>query len=245
MHVKLRKLVALLPLLVAGFTPNEAETPAVEAYYQYRLLKEAAPPREVKSFRAYDSGLAPRMESGLLFTYKSRSARRVELAGSFNEWKPVPLVRGDNGVWYYLLANLTDPGEIRYKFLVDGLWTRDPRNTATEDDGTGSYVSVAPHEGSSEGTHLTYRIVGKNLIEFRLYKPDARMISLVGDFNNWNPENDLMKRERNGVWRLQKKLRKGNYRYKYLVDGAWSVDTFNSSTSRDDLGKLCSRLMVE
>jgi 1,4-alpha-glucan branching enzyme len=167
------------------------------------------------------------------------------VAGSFSEWKPVPMMRGDNGVWFYLLAGLEEPGEISYKFVVDGLWTSDPRNTGTQDDGGGSYVSLAPHEGSGEGTHLTYRLLEKNVVEFRLYRPEARMISLVGDFNNWNPENDLLRRDATGTWRLRKRLPKGNYRYKYLVDGAWSVDVYNSDTSRDDIGKLCSRILVK
>ena len=39
---------------------------------------------------------------------------------------------------------------------------------------------------------------------FRLWAPNARAVSVVGDFNNWNPEVNPMTRleHSNGVWEL-------------------------------------------
>ena len=46
-------------------------------------------------------------------------------------------------------------------------------------------------------------------VEFQIYKPNASVISLVGNFNQWNPEHDYLHRDRNGIFKLRKKLRPG------------------------------------
>lgn len=54
-------------------------------------------------------------------------AKRVCVAGSFNDWKPetAPLVPKDNGRW---VGDLTiKPGRYEYLFVVDGQWLPDPR----------------------------------------------------------------------------------------------------------------------
>jgi len=53
-------------------------------------------------------------------------AKRVCVAGSFNEWKPerAPLVPMGNDRW---VGDLTiDPGRYEYLFVVDGQWLPDP-----------------------------------------------------------------------------------------------------------------------
>jgi 1,4-alpha-glucan branching enzyme len=62
-------------------------------------------------------------------------ARRVEVAGDWNQWRPVPLRRADNGVWYLDLA--IAPGVYRYAFRIDGQTWQVPRGVAAVDDGFG------------------------------------------------------------------------------------------------------------
>ncbi len=52
--------------------------------------------------------------------------QRVELAGSFNGWEPdqCRMTRQKDGSFRKRLR--LDPGEHRYKFLVDGKWVEDP-----------------------------------------------------------------------------------------------------------------------
>ena len=57
------------------------------------------------------------------FEYKSASAKRVSLAGSFTKWKETGMAK-KNGVWkadVYIL-----PGNYLYHFVVDGKKTVDP-----------------------------------------------------------------------------------------------------------------------
>lgn len=60
--------------------------------------------------------------------------------------------------------------------------------------------------------------------EFRLLRPDARQVYLVGDFNDWQ-ENDLpMSKSDEGEWVCRLPLPEGVYQFKYLVDGEWCED---------------------
>jgi len=60
------------------------------------------------------------------FTFAASSARKVSLAGDFNNWNPedMPMYKGANGVWY-LTVSLT-PGTHEYRFIADGVWLDDP-----------------------------------------------------------------------------------------------------------------------
>ncbi len=61
-------------------------------------------------------------------------------------------------------------------------------------------------------------------IEFRLYRPDARWASVVGDFNNWDESSLPMSRTGTGHWACRLKLPDGVYQFRYLIDGEWYVD---------------------
>ena len=51
-------------------------------------------------------------------------AKSVFVAGSFNEWNPVPLTRSNDGKWVGDLTGIS--GRHEYLFVVDGQWLPDP-----------------------------------------------------------------------------------------------------------------------
>ncbi|WP_299671116.1 hypothetical protein [uncultured Polaribacter sp.] len=68
-------------------------------------------------------------------------AEKVILAGSFNNWSEnaYRMIRTENG-WKYT-TKLTG-GKHHYKFIVDGNWKLDPKNSVKEYDGGGNVNSV-------------------------------------------------------------------------------------------------------
>jgi 1,4-alpha-glucan branching enzyme len=65
-------------------------------------------------------------KSQVTFVYQPvNGAHKVLLAGSFNNWEPAgcPMTRQKDG-WFRKRLTL-EPGEYRYKFLVDGQWVED------------------------------------------------------------------------------------------------------------------------
>jgi hypothetical protein len=69
------------------------------------------------------------------------------------------------------------------------------------------------------------RAAGETGIPFAIEAPSASSISVVGDFNDWNPSVTPLERSSDGRWIVRLKLRPGRYRYSYLVDGTrWVAD---------------------
>ena len=64
-------------------------------------------------------------------------------------------------------------------------------------------------------------------IQFSLGGVGAKKVSLVGEFNNWNPDADPMQRDENGIWTKVKLLPPGSIEYKFWVDGEWMQDPEN------------------
>jgi 1,4-alpha-glucan branching enzyme len=60
------------------------------------------------------------------FKFPAPAARRVSLAGDFNNWDPedMPMYKGSDGVWY--LSVSLAPGRYEYRFIADGAWQDDP-----------------------------------------------------------------------------------------------------------------------
>ncbi len=61
-------------------------------------------------------------------------------------------------------------------------------------------------------------------VEFRFFRPEARRITLAGDFNGWHRTSLLMTKGHDGWWRYQLKLAPGCYQFRYLGDGQWYTD---------------------
>lgn len=60
--------------------------------------------------------------------------------------------------------------------------------------------------------------------EFYFYRPGARTVFLVGDFNGWRQQELPMVADRHGYWRTQLHLPPGEYKFRYLADGRWYTD---------------------
>lgn len=61
-------------------------------------------------------------------------------------------------------------------------------------------------------------------ISFEFYAPQAKVVRLAGDFNDWNPSKCLLKKGLDGKWQITLQLKPGRYEYRYQVDGNWQND---------------------
>ena len=75
-------------------------------------------------------------------------------------------------------------------------------------------------------------------IYFRLEAPDARRVSVVGDFNDWNPERHPLHTTPSGVWECQPPLPAGRYVYAFVVDGVTRPDPRCSRQERLATGEV-------
>lgn len=62
---------------------------------------------------------------------------------------------------------------------------------------------------------------------FRLDAVEARHVSVIGRFNDWDPEASPLTRRRSGVWETTLDLDPGRWPYLFVVDGEWRRDPDN------------------
>jgi len=76
------------------------------------------------------------------FKLYAPQAKRVSLAGSFNNWntKTLSAKKDSKGNWQVKVS--LKPGKYEYKYFVDGSWLNDPRCTACVANSFGSQNCV-------------------------------------------------------------------------------------------------------
>jgi hypothetical protein len=102
----------------------------------------AAPPAVVASAPAAVADVFDKRVR-VRFQFQARGARRVALAGSFNQWRSDDIVlepSSGDGVFVGTLE--LPPGDYEYMFVVDGKWTTDPAAGERRDDGFGRQNSL-------------------------------------------------------------------------------------------------------
>ena len=76
-------------------------------------------------------------------------------------------------------------------------------------------------------------------VQFVIVAPTATEVSLVGDFNDWNPTATPMELvAENRVWSVTVPLSAGRYRYAFLVNGdTWLSDPSAPPVGDDEFGR--------
>ena len=86
---------------------------------------------------------------------------------------------------------------------------------------------------------------GKSTVRFVLVAPYASRVSLVGDFNKWNPSAMPMRRSADGrAWLLDVPLPPGRHVYSFVVDGDLAPDPAAPRAGDDDFGVPSSVVLV-
>ena len=81
--------------------------------------------------------------------------------------------------------------------------------------------------------------VSRSRRTFSFTSPDApRRVSLVGDFNNWDPKKHPMRDKGEGLWQKAVLLEPGTYEYKFWVDGEWEIDENSENRCPNKFGTL-------
>jgi hypothetical protein len=84
-------------------------------------------------------------------------------------------------------------------------------------------------------------------VTFVYVAPNAKSVSVVGDFNNWGLDDSaLAATNLQGVWSVTARIPAGVHRYAFVVDGKnWFADPTAPRSSGDDFGMPSSALVVE
>lgn len=77
----------------------------------------------------------------------------------------------------------------------------------------------------------------KVYVRLVLLQPDARSVSVAGDFNDWNPGQTKLERSEGGMWTATIALKPGRYQYMFVIDGnQWVADPLAEEGTGDGFG---------
>lgn len=74
--------------------------------------------------------------------------------------------------------------------------------------------AVVPTEAQGPGV----TVLATNRVLFTFHAPSKRFVSLIGDFNGWDPGADRMSLGTNGTWWIEKVLPPGRYAYQFMIE---------------------------
>ena len=74
----------------------------------------------------------------------------------------------------------------------------------------------------SKGLESEMKVLKKT--NFTILAPEALNVSLAGDFNDWDKNCHILKKDSDGTWEIIIDLMPGRYEYRFLVDGEWQND---------------------
>jgi 1,4-alpha-glucan branching enzyme len=103
------------------------------------------------------------------------------------------------------------------------------------------------HRPNSHFKASPHRYSAKNMakpVNFVCLAPNAKHVTLSGDFNDWSPDSHPMKRQPDGAWAIQVPLNHGHHHYRFLVDGKAALDPRAQGVARDLQGEKVSLIAV-
>jgi len=81
--------------------------------------------------------------------------------------------------------------------------------------------------------------------EFALNAPKAGSVYVLGDFNGWKKaEANRLAKVEDGKWSAHFNIKRGTYKYKFLVDDKWIHDPGNPDTEKNNFGTVDSVLKI-
>ncbi len=100
-------------------------------------------------------------------------------------------------------------------------------------------------ESSPMGTLPRYS-AKRNLhhADFFCQAPAAQLVSLVGDFNQWNPQATPMHKTPDGRWMVSVELSHGYHCYLFLVDGKSVLDPNATGKARNERNEPVSLIAI-
>jgi 1,4-alpha-glucan branching enzyme len=211
-------------------------------------------------FPPQPSTLVPqKTDGGVLFQCYAPEAHVVYLAGDFNGWannvdgritKAEFALSGPdtNGVWRKTVK--LDPGAYRFKFNLNGeasgWFAPDSIDELDGDTNAIIHVGATGDVVIRSGHNPKWRPQQtEHGVAFQCYAPDAFLVYLVGDFNDWghgrdglvfDPKLAMNGPDKDGVWRASIELRPGEYEYQFVIDGDHPIRDPNAQEI-DDRGR--------
>jgi hypothetical protein len=187
-------------------------------------------------------------EDQVIFT-SSLKARFIGIAfehESFNTIHPMRL--NQNGVAFLVYpVPISMKAPLRYRMVVDGLWTYDQKNPKKASDAlSGIVLSVVDIPFLSDEEPGKYRILDSDgkTAHFRFRAESGELITVAGSFNEWDPFMYEMEETMPGLYELDLEMPAGRQRYAFIAQGKKTADPLNPHSAYTQEGTRVSVLDI-
>jgi hypothetical protein len=181
----------------------------------------------------------------VLLTYDSTEAvRHVGAVFSFEDYRNLhSYFRNEYGVFVLPLDIPEDAGVVRYRLVVDGLWTHDPGNPEYIVTAQGLKLSQLDFELPPLPLESPV-VLPDGYVEFNFSGMPGARVYVSGDFNNWNPFMHRLSEVAPGKYTSRLPAYSGTHFYVFMVDGVRILDPLNPSNGQNLHGLLASKVLV-
>ncbi len=181
------------------------------------------------------------LSNSILFFYKG-SAQSVEISGSFVSWRSnIKMEESRSNLWVLNYKDRLDSGEYLYRIKVDGYWIADPMNPESVMDYGRERLSVLKLNRDFVPDAAFPFWISNNTYLFRYKNTNAQIVTIAGDFNNWNPYSHQLEYKGAGIFETELILEpKKIYLYSFVEDGHWVADPDNKQQFVNDIGRPVS-----
>ena len=141
-------------------------------------------------------------------------------------------------VLFYIMELPEKMSMLKYRLVVDGLWTHDPENKNEEFDSqnriTVSTLTFPPRRD------IKTRVIDGKMVNFVYVGQPGKKISVAGSFNNWDPFMYFMEETSSGIYELNLNLPHGTHVYSYFLGTDMHFDNTNPEHYYDEDGRMAS-----
>lgn len=217
-----------------------AENVDVKPYFYDKVIREIRKPQ------------APVVTDDYIVFSADASHRFVGVAFDFENYQtihPFQILNTldmDNevtdSVLFYCYERKHQVSSIKYRLVMDGLWTTDPENPEkVYDENVNLYFSTV----SNLGEIATYTKQNESNITRFIYKGKSGLdLKLAGSFTNWDPWIYTMKETKPGFYELELPLPTGKHYYSYFAGLVPVLDNTNPDKVYTDDGRVANVLVV-
>ncbi|UTC66499.1 MULTISPECIES: isoamylase [unclassified Treponema] len=191
---------------------------------------------------------APKIKDGYII-FTSSAKRHIGIAFSHEDYKRIHSFKKLNRsefektIFFYIFPIPDELTEIRYRLVIDGLWSPDPINQNTAFDNLHS-MSVSCINVPYKKEYKT-GISNKNAVKFTYLGEAKKNIKLAGSFNNWDPFMYDLIEVSPGRYELNLNLPSGTWLYAYFSGGTRLPDTTNKNYVYTVDGRVASVITVK
>ena len=195
-------------------------------------IKKAGPPRLIGR--------------DIIFTYSS--SKPVRFVGSRFKHENYKILhiyeRNKNGIFILIYPVPENTKELTYRIVEDGIWMADPFNPNIKYNNVGTAFSYYKIKNLPKMA-ISNPNIGKNrTATFYLRAASGQMVTITGDFNNWDPFIDKLTEEEPGLYGITLTLLPGRHYYYFLINGNKLIDPYNLDIRENYEGYAVSSFLM-